>query len=90
MATKRAYVTVSARIDGEVKKEATRVLKEMGLTPGTAFRMMMARIAAEGEMPFDILVPNAETIEAIEAGRRGEVKTFDTVEELFAELNADD
>jgi DNA-damage-inducible protein J len=70
--------------------EATRVLAEMGLTPAGAFRMMMRRIAADNEMPFDILVPNAETIEAIEAGRRGEVKTCNTVEELFAELNADD
>jgi DNA-damage-inducible protein J len=84
------YVVVSSRIDEDVKKEATRVLKSMGLTPARAFRMMMKRIATEGEMPFGVLVPNAETIEAIKAGRRGEVTTFNTVEELFAELDSDD
>jgi DNA-damage-inducible protein J len=41
-------------------------------------------------MPFEVFVPNAETIEALEAARRGEVKTCDTVEELFEDLNSDD
>lgn len=85
-----AYAVVSARIDENMKNEATRVLKEMGLTPAAAFRMMMGRIAAENEMPFEIFVPNAETIEALEAARRGEVTTCNTVEELFEYLNSDD
>jgi DNA-damage-inducible protein J len=84
------YTVVSARISEEIKKEAMSVLKELGLTPARAFRIMMKRIATEGEMPFDILVPNAETVEALEAARRGEVRTCNTVEELFAELNSDD
>jgi hypothetical protein len=33
--------------------------------------------------------PNAETIAAIEASRRGEVFTSNSVEELFRDLNAD-
>jgi DNA-damage-inducible protein J len=66
------------------------VLAEIGLTPAEAFRIMMKRIAEENDMPFDILIPNAETVEAIEACRRGEVTTCSTVEELFAELNSDD
>jgi DNA-damage-inducible protein J len=90
MAAKPVYATVSARIDEVTKKEATRVLKSMGLTPAAAFRMMMARVAVENDMPFDILVPNAETVEALEAARRGEGKSFNTVEEMFADLNADD
>jgi len=90
MAAKPAYITVTARIDAGTKKEATRVLKSMGLTPAVAFRMMMSRIAAENDMPFDIFIPNAETIEAMEACRRGEVKSFNAVEEMFADLNADD
>jgi len=35
-------------------------------------------------------VPNAETIEAIEAARRGEVAPFNSVEELFSELDSAD
>jgi DNA-damage-inducible protein J len=90
MAAKHAFVTVSARIDQDIKKEAVHVLAEIGLTPEEAFRIMMRRIAAEGEMPFDVLIPNAETVEAIEAARRGEVTMCNTVEELFEYLNSDD
>jgi hypothetical protein len=35
------------------------------------------------------MVPNAETIEAIKAAERGELKTFATIDELFADLNSD-
>jgi DNA-damage-inducible protein J len=90
MTDKHASVTVSASIDANEKKEATRVLESTGLTPATAFRIMMRRIAVEGKMPFDVFVPNAETVEAIEAVRRGEVTTCNSIEELFESLNSDD
>jgi antitoxin component of RelBE/YafQ-DinJ toxin-antitoxin module len=38
-------------------------------------------------MPFDVHVPNAETIAAIEAGERGEVESV-TLAELQAVLDA--
>ncbi len=85
-----ANAVVRARIDEKTKKKATRVLKSIGMTPSGAFRLMMTRIAREKAMPFDVLVPNAETQEAMRAGRRGEVTTVATVEDLFRALNADD
>ena len=81
---------VRARIDGRVKAEAAAVLASIGLTVSDAFRLMMVRIAKEKRLPFDPLVPNAETIEAMRAARRGEVKTYDSVADLMAELDADD
>jgi len=51
---------------------------------------MMMRIANDGELPFSPLVPNAETIAAMEEARRGRLKSFATVDELFADLNAKD
>jgi DNA-damage-inducible protein J len=82
---------VRARIDERVKREAAEVLSEIGLTVSDAFRLMMVRIAKEKALPFEPLIPNAETIEAMEAARRGEfVGEFKTVHELFADLNADD
>ena len=85
-----ANAVVRARIDEKTKKKATIVLKSVGLTPSGAFRLMMTRIAREKAVPFDLIVPNAETIAAIEEGRRGGLKTFKTVEALMADLNADD
>jgi len=80
---------VRARIDQRIKNEAAAVLSAMGLTVSDAFRLMMVRIAKEKALPFEPLVPNAETIEAMKAARRGEVVTAGSPDELLASLNED-
>jgi len=80
---------VRARISGKVKEEAGAVLAAMGLTVSDAFRMMLTRVAAEKKLPFDPLEPNAETIEAMKAARRGELVTAGRPDQLIASLNAD-
>jgi len=81
---------VRARIDAETKAEASAVLASIGLTLSDAVRLMLKRVAAEKALPFEPLIPNAETIEAIKAARRGELETAKSVNNLFDELNADD
>ncbi len=83
-------IVVRARIDGRIKKQAAAVLGAMGLTVSDAFRLMMVRIANEKALPFEPLVPNEETIEAMKAARRGELETVGSPEELMTKLNADD
>ena len=55
-----------------------------------AFRLMMMRIAAEKRLPFEPLIPNEETVEAMEAARRGDLVTVGGLSDLVADLNADD
>ena len=81
---------VRARIDEKTKDEAAAVLAAIGLTVSDAFRLMMVRIAAEKRLPFELLVPNDETIEAMKAARRGDLIAVGGVAELMADLNADD
>jgi DNA-damage-inducible protein J len=81
---------VRARIDAKTKAEAAAVLATIGLTVSDAFRLLMIRVAQDKAMPFEPLIPNAETIAAMEASMRGEGKTFTTIAELMADLNADD
>jgi len=80
---------VRARIDGRIKAEASMVLGAMGLTVSDAFRLLMTRIAAEKALPFEPLIPNAETIEAMNAARRGDLVTVGAPDGLLASLNAD-
>lgn len=81
---------VRARIDEKTKNEAAAVLDAIGLSVSDAFRMLLVRIAAEKRLPFEPLVPNPETIAAMEAARRGELVTVHDVDGLMADLNADD
>ena len=48
------------------------------------------RIANDKALPFEPLIPNADTIEAMKAVRRGDVVDAGSVDALFASLNAED
>jgi DNA-damage-inducible protein J len=63
-------VVVRARIDENIKNEATLVLSGMGLTVSDAVRMLMTKIAHEKTMPFDIS-PNATTLAAMKELEEG-------------------
>jgi DNA-damage-inducible protein J len=81
---------VRARIDLVTKAEAAAVLATIGLSVSDAIRLMLKRVVAEKALPFEPLIPNAETIEAIKAARRGELVTVASLDSLFTDLNADD
>ena len=75
-----------ARIDEKTRQEAAAVLDAIGVPD--AFRLMTVRIATEKRLPFEPLVPNAETVAAMEAARRGDLVTVG--DGLMAELHAND
>lgn len=80
---------VRPRIDETTKQEAVAVLDAMGLTLSDAFRPLLKRVAADKPCPSPPLIPNAETVEAMQAARRGEVTVAGTPDALLASLNAD-
>ena len=53
---------VQTRIDPVIKERASAVLDELGLTVSDAVRMLLTRVAREKALPFEPLVPNAETV----------------------------
>jgi DNA-damage-inducible protein J len=81
---------VRARIDAKTKAEAAAVLATIGLTVSDAFRLLMIRVARDKALPFEPLIPNAETIAAMEESMRGELIHVGTIADLMADLNADD
>ncbi len=85
-----ANAIVQARIDKVVKEEAAAVLAAMGLTVSDAVRLLLTRVAREHALPFDPLIPNVKTIEAMKEARRGGLKSFDSIGSLMADLNEDD
>lgn len=88
MPTESAMIHV--RVDHDLKSKASRTLSKMGLSMSDAVRLLLTRIEADQAFPFEVRVPNPTTIAAMKAGDRGEVTSFATVEELMADLHADD
>ncbi|NOT17444.1 MAG: type II toxin-antitoxin system RelB/DinJ family antitoxin [Sulfuriferula sp.] len=81
---------VRARIDTHTKERAADALEAMGLSISDAIRLLMLRIADERRLPFDIKVPNVNTRKAIADLEAGKGKQFASVDDLMADLNADD
>jgi DNA-damage-inducible protein J len=79
---------VRARIDERTKREASAALKKIGLTVSDAFRLLLVRVAAEKALPFEPLKPNAQTVAAMKAARRGELVTVGKPGKLLRSLNA--
>ncbi len=82
--------TVRARVTPREKAEAVIVLDAIGLTMSDAFRLMIKRIAAEKALPFGPLVPNKETIAAINEARSGKLRQHANIDELMKSLNEED
>ncbi len=80
---------VHVRVDEHVKEEAAAALAAMGLSISDAVRVLLTRIAAEGQLPFALKVPNASTREAMaEASAIVEAKRarFHNSDELIDDL----
>jgi DNA-damage-inducible protein J len=81
---------VRARIDTATKERASDTLAAMGLSVSDAIRLLMLRIADERRLPFEVKVPNAKTRKAIAELESGKGKRSHSVDDLLADLNADD
>ncbi len=81
---------VQARVNRDIKEEASVVLAAMGLSISDAVRLLLTRVAREKALPFAPLIPNAETIAAMKEARAGNVARFDDVESLLDDLHEDD
>ena len=75
-----------ALIDPEIKKKAETILKELGLSVSKSFELFYRQIIANRGLPFELQVPNQNTMTAIENSRQGKGKTFSSNEKLFDDL----
>ena len=55
---------VHTRIDPELKKEVVSILNQLGLSEGDAIRIFYHKIKQKNGLPFDLRIPNSETLEA--------------------------
>lgn len=84
-----ANALVQTRIDGTIKREAALVLGAIGLTVSDAVRLLLTRVARDKALPFEPLIPNKQTIAAMNAVRAGKVKPV-SLSDMQAALDADD
>jgi DNA-damage-inducible protein J len=75
---------VHSRMQPEIKKQAEGILHRLGLSPTEAIRMFYTQITLRNGLPFDVSIPNEETIKALQESRNGRnLERFDSTEKLF-------
>ena len=80
---------VHSRIQPEIKEKAEGILQRLGLSPTEAIRMFYTQIALRNGLPFDVAIPNDQTIKALEDSRSGRnLERFDSTEKLFESWDA--
>lgn len=76
-------------IEDSLLREAEAIFAQEGLSSVDVYRRLLLRTVEQKHIPLDLFRPNAETIEAMQELERGEGRTFASVEDLMADLNAD-
>ena len=76
--------TVRARIDMDLKQDVEKILSEIGLSTSQAITIFMKGIKRERGIPFELKIPNEETLEAMREIDEGITEKV-TLEQLKSE-----
>jgi DNA-damage-inducible protein J len=79
--------TIHARIDPALKHDAELILHQLGLNTSQAINAFYAQIVHVRGIPFELKLPNKETLGAMKELDSGKVKTYDSMDELWNEID---
>jgi DNA-damage-inducible protein J len=80
-------VAMTLRVDKQIKDEATKYLSQLGLNASEATRLFLHSVVLNKGLPFDLKVPNKETLKAIKDVESGKnIEKFNTSEDMFRSL----
>ena len=77
--------TVRARIDVDLKEDVEKILSEIGISTSQAITIFMKGIKRERGIPFELKIPNEETLQAMKDAEMGINMEEITLEEMLAE-----
>ncbi len=81
---------IRARVEPELKQEAEKVFTTLGLSPTDAITLFYKQTALNNGLPFELRIPNEETLAAVRQVRAGEgLSAYSSVEQMRADLMKD-
>ena len=79
--------TISVRVKPEIKSKAETVLDKLGLSITDAITLYLQQISLRQAIPFQVELPNAETLKVIADADAGiDVHRVESVDVLFKEI----
>jgi len=80
-----AKVRTNVYLDSDMKSQAKEIFKKYGVSLSDAINMFLTQSVLERGLPFEMKIPNDETIKAIEEARAGTNSDTITLEQLEEE-----
>ena len=88
---------INIQIDNEIKKEATAILNDLGLSMSTAINLFLRQVIKRDGLPFEVTnqKPNKEMLQALKEAEDiinnpSKYKGYNNIEELKKDLLSDD
>lgn len=78
--------TINARIAPKLKQQAEAILHSVGLSTAEAIRIFYTQICLKKGLPFEVKLPNDETLAAIQELESGKGSKYDSMEEVWREI----
>ena len=78
-------VRTNVYLDATMKEEAKKIFKRYGVSLSDAINIFLTQSVMERGLPFELKLPNEETIKAIEDARKGIDGDVVTLQELETE-----
>lgn len=78
--------TINTRIEPKLKTRAETILRKVGLTSAEAVRLFYMQVCLNNGLPFEVKIPNKETIKAMHNADKRKTHKAKSVDELFEDL----
>ena len=83
---------IEAHIESDLKQAAEAIFSKLGVTPSDAIRIFYKQVELHQGFPFDVRIPNAETLAAIEEIEKHpeRLKCYESFDEMFEDWDTDE
>jgi len=79
-------VRTNVYLDAEIKAKAQEIFKQYGIGLSDAFNIFLAQSVLERGLPFEVKIPNEETLQAIEDARANRNMENITLQQLQEDM----
>ena len=80
--------TINTRIEPKLKHQAEAILHNVGLSTSEAIRIFYIQICLNKGLPFEVKLPNADTLAAIHELESGKGTKYNTMDEVWSDINS--
>ncbi|WOG25666.1 type II toxin-antitoxin system RelB/DinJ family antitoxin [Endozoicomonas sp. 8E] len=79
---------IRARIEPDIKEQAEAIFRKLGLNATDAITLFYKQVGLCNGLPFDVRIPNDETLKTFEDTDKGAGLTrYDSMAEMFDDLD---